>query len=62
MQLSPPAYCWAPVIAIAKAIHDGFGDDVLELYRACLLNTVVRIEIYDNAQETNLARPPVAPR
>ena len=51
MQLSPPEYCWAPVIAIAKAIHDGVGDDVLELYRACLLNTPLRIEIYDNAQD-----------
>ena len=51
MQLSSPEYCWAPVIAIAKAIHDGVGDDVLELYRACLMNTPLRLEIYDNAQD-----------
>ena len=27
------------------------GDDVLELYRSCLLNTLVRIFIFDNAQD-----------
>ena len=39
------------MVAIAKAIHDGVGDVVHELYRACLLNTPLRIEIYDNAQD-----------
>ena len=51
MQLSPPEYCWAPVVAIAKAIDDGVGDDVLNVYRTCLLNTPIRIEIFDNAQD-----------
>ena len=36
MQLSPPEYCWAPVVAIAKAIDDGVGDDVLPVYRTCI--------------------------
>ena len=39
------------MLAISRAIHDGVGDDVLELYRAGLLNTPLRIEIYDNAQD-----------
>ena len=51
MQLSPPEYCWAPVVAIAKAINDGVGDDVLNVYRTCLLNTPIHIEIFDNAQD-----------
>ena len=51
MQLSPPEYCWAPVVAIAKAINDGVGDDVLKVYRTCLLNTFIRIEIFGNAQD-----------
>lgn len=50
MHLSPLAYCWAPVSAIAKAIHAGDGDDVLVLYRAGLLSTPRRIGIYDHAQ------------
>lgn len=31
MQLSQPAYCWAPMLAVAKAIPDGGGDGVLAL-------------------------------